>query len=116
MLFGESGSGKEVLATFIHERSNRKDASLLDLNCQALSDSILESELFGHEKGSFTGATQRRMGLFEAASGGTLFLDENRTIYRMGSNTPINVDFRLITATNRNLKEDMDNGLFRSDL
>lgn len=133
MLFGELGSGKEVLATFIHERSNRKDASLLDLNCQALSDSILESELFGHEKGSFTGATQRRMGLFEAASGGTLFLDEiggvsmnlqakllkaieNRTIYRMGSNTPINVDFRLITATNRNLKEDMDNGLFRSDL
>ncbi len=133
MLFGESGSGKEVLATFIYERSNRKDASLLDLNCQALSDSILESELFGHEKGSFTGATQRRMGLFEAASGGTLFLDEiggvsmnlqakllkaieNRTIYRMGSNTPINVDFRLITATNRNLKEDMDNGLFRSDL
>lgn len=105
MLFGESGSGKEVLATFIHERSNRKDASLLDLNCQALSDSILESELFGHEKGSFTGATQRRMGLFEAASGGTLFLDEiggvsmnlqakllkaieNRTIYRMGEQHP----------------------------
>ena len=133
MLFGESGSGKEVMASFIHEKSNRRDASLLDLNCQALSDSILESELFGHEKGAFTGATNRRMGLFEAANGGTLFLDEiggvsmnlqakllkaieNKTIYRMGSNTPVNVDFRLITATNRNLKQDMDDGLFRSDL
>ena len=105
----------------------------MELNCQALSESILESELFGHEKGAFTGASQRRIGHFEAAHGGTLFLDEiggvsmnlqakmlkaieNKIIYRMGSSTPINVDFRLITATNRNLKEDMDNELFRSDL
>ena len=133
LILGESGAGKEVLATFIHEKSNRKNASLLDLNCQALSDSILESELFGHEKGAFTGANQRRIGLFEAAHGGTLFLDEiggvsmnlqakllkaieNKMIYRMGSNTPITVDFRLITATNRNLKEDMDKELFRGDL
>ena len=133
LILGESGAGKEVLATFIHEKSNRKNANLLDLNCQALSDSILESELFGHEKGAFTGANQRRIGLFEAAHGGTLFLDEiggvsmnlqakllkaieNKMIYRMGSNTPITVDFRLITATNRNLKEDMDNELFRGDL
>lgn len=133
LILGESGSGKEVLASFIHEKSSRKNANLLELNCQALSESILESELFGHERGSFTGATQKRIGLFEAAHGGTLFLDEiggvsmglqgkllkaieNKTIYRMGSNTPITVDFRLITATNRNLKEDMDRELFRSDL
>lgn len=133
LILGESGSGKEVLASFIHEKSRRKKANLLELNCQALSESILESELFGHEKGAFTGASQKRIGLFEAAHGGTLFLDEiggvsmglqakllkaieNKTIYRMGSNTPITVDFRLITATNRNLKEDMDNELFRSDL
>lgn len=133
LILGESGCGKEVLASFIHEKSGRKNANLLELNCQALSESILESELFGHEKGSFTGASRRRIGLFEAAHGGTLFLDEiggvsiglqakllkaieNRTIYRMGSNTPISVDFRLITATNRNLKEDMDKELFRSDL
>lgn len=133
LILGESGSGKEVLASFIHEKSSRSNANLLELNCQALSESILESELFGHEKGAFTGATQRRIGLFEAAHGGTLFLDEiggvsiglqakllkaieNKTIYRMGSNTPITVDFRLITATNRNLKDDMDKELFRSDL
>ncbi len=133
LILGESGAGKEVLASFIHEKSSRKNANLLELNCQALSESILESELFGHERGAFTGATQKRIGLFEAAHGGTLFLDEiggvsmglqgkllkaieNKTIYRMGSNTPITVDFRLITATNRNLKEDMDRDLFRSDL
>lgn len=133
LILGESGSGKEVLASFIHQKSSRSKANLLELNCQALSESILESELFGHEKGAFTGASQKRIGLFEAAHGGTLFLDEiggvsmglqakllkaieNKTIYRMGSNTPITVDFRLITATNRNLKQDMDNDLFRSDL
>ncbi|MBR1992697.1 MAG: sigma-54-dependent Fis family transcriptional regulator, partial [Firmicutes bacterium] len=133
LIFGESGAGKEVLASFIHDKSNRKSGNFMELNCQALSESILESELFGHEKGAFTGASQKRIGLFEAANGGTLFLDEiggvsvnlqakllkaieNKIIYRMGSSAPITVDFRLITATNRNLKEDMDNELFRSDL
>lgn len=133
LILGESGSGKEVLASFIHEKSNRNKGTFMELNCQALSESILESELFGHEKGAFTGATQRRIGLFEASNGGTLFLDEiggvslnlqakllkaieNKIIYRMGSNTPITADFRLITATNRNLKEDINSDLFRSDL
>ena len=133
LILGESGSGKEVLASFIHNKSKRSQETMMELNCQALSESILESELFGHEKGAFTGASQKRIGLFEASHGGTLFLDEiggvsmnlqakllkaieNKTIYRMGSTTPITVDFRLITATNRNLKEDMDADLFRSDL
>ena len=133
LILGESGSGKEVLASFIHSKSQRREKNLMELNCQAISESILESELFCHEKGSFTGAAQRRIGHFEAANGGTLFLDEiggvsmgiqakllkaieNKIIYRMGSSTPINVDFRLITATNRNLQKDMENGTFRSDL
>lgn len=133
LILGESGSGKEVLASFIHDRSGRSSQNFMELNCQALSESILESELFGHEKGAFTGAAQRRTGHFEAAHGGTLFLDEiggvslniqakllkaieNKVIYRMGSSTPVNVDFRLITATNRDLKQDMDEGTFRSDL
>lgn len=133
LILGESGTGKEILASFIHDKSRRSQENMMELNCQALSESILESELFGHEKGAFTGASQKRIGIFEAAHGGTLFLDEiggvsmnlqakllkaieNKTIYKMGSTTPITVDFRLITATNRNLKEDMDNELFRSDL
>ncbi|MDO4545282.1 MAG: sigma-54 dependent transcriptional regulator [Bacillota bacterium] len=133
LILGESGAGKEVLASFIHNKSSRKKGNFMELNCQALSESILESELFGHEKGAFTGASQKRIGLFEASHGGTLFLDEiggvsvnlqakllkaieNKTIYRMGSSTPITVDFRLITATNRDLKDDMDKELFRSDL
>ncbi len=133
LILGESGVGKEVLASFIHDRSERRDKDFMEFNCQALSESILESELFGHEKGAFTGAAQRRIGHFEAAHGGTLFLDEiggvsinlqakllkaieNKIIYRMGSSSPIKVDFRLITATNRNLKDDIDKELFRSDL
>lgn len=133
LILGESGSGKEVMASFIHEKSNRRKENLMELNCQSLSESILESELFGHEKGAFTGAIQKRIGLFEASHGGTLFLDEiggvsinlqakllkaieNKTIYRMGSNIPINVDFRLITATNRDLKSDMEKEFFRMDL
>ncbi|MCI8646055.1 MAG: sigma-54-dependent Fis family transcriptional regulator [Firmicutes bacterium] len=133
LILGESGSGKEVLASFIHNKSMRKTANFMELNCQALSESILESELFGHEKGAFTGADKRRIGLFEAAGGGTLFLDEiggvsinlqakllkaieNKQIYRMGSSAPINVDFRLITATNHNLRQDMSDGCFRDDL
>lgn len=133
LIFGESGSGKEVLATHIHNYSHRKENNFLELNCQALSESILESELFGHERGAFTGAMQRRVGLFEGSQNGTLFLDEiggispnlqgkllktieNKVIYRLGSNTPIKVDFRLISATNRNLYEDMKDDSFRSDL
>ncbi len=133
LILGESGSGKEVLSSFIHEKSRRKDASFMELNCQALSESILESELFGHEKGAFTGADRRRIGLFEASNEGTLFLDEiggisvnlqakllkaieNKQIYRLGSSTPIHVDFRLITATNHNLRQDMTDGCFRDDL
>ena len=133
LILGESGTGKEVLASFIHQKSKRKEANFMELNCQALSESILESELFGHEKGVFTGADRRRIGLFEASNGGTLFLDEiggvsvnlqakllkaieNKQIYRLGSSTPINVDFRLITATNHNLRKDMGDGSFRDDL
>lgn len=133
LILGESGTGKEVLASFIHQKSKRKEANFMELNCQALSESILESELFGHEKGAFTGADRRRIGLFEASNGGTLFLDEiggvsvnlqakllkaieNKQIYRLGSSMPINVDFRLITATNHNLRKDMGDGSFRDDL
>ena len=133
LILGESGVGKEVLASYIHGESGRSSGNFMELNCQSISESILESELFGHEKGAFTGADKRRIGHFEAAHGGTLFLDEiggvslnlqskllraieNKKIYRLGSSTEIGVDFRLITATNRNLKEDMENGLFREDL
>ncbi|MCF0143685.1 MAG: sigma-54-dependent Fis family transcriptional regulator [Firmicutes bacterium] len=133
LILGESGAGKEVIANYIHEQSSRKNENMVEFNCQAISESLVESELFGHEKGSFTGAEQRRKGHFEAANGGTLFLDEiggvstgfqsklltaieKKTIYRVGSSTPISVDFRLITATNRNLQEDIENDLFRSDL
>ena len=133
LILGESGSGKEVLASFIHSQSSRANKNFMELNCQSISESILESELFGHEKGAFTGADKRRIGYFESSDGGTLFLDEiggistnlqakmlraieNKQIYRLGSSTQIDVDFRLITATNRDLKEDMENGLFRQDL
>ena len=133
LILGESGTGKEVIASYIHNKSLRNTGNFMEVNCQAISESILESELFGHEKGSFTGASQKRIGHFEASNGGTLFLDEiggvsyglqgkllkaieNKKIYRVGSSTPIDVDFRLITATNRNLKEDIDNDLFRGDL
>lgn len=133
LILGESGTGKEVLANFIHAKSQRCEENLMELNCQALSESILESELFGHEKGAFTGADKKRIGLFEASNEGTLFLDEiggisvnlqakllkaieNKQIYRLGSSIPLSVDFRLITATNHNLQEDMEAGIFRSDL
>ncbi len=133
LILGESGSGKEVLASFIHGRSSRARENFMELNCQSISESILESELFGHEKGAFTGADRRRIGYFESSDGGTLFLDEiggislnlqskllraieNKKIYRLGSSNQISVDFRLITATNRDLKKDMEEGSFRSDL
>ena len=133
LLRGESGTGKEVIARAIHYLSSRKDKPFIKVNCAALSETLLESELFGHEKGSFTGATQERKGRFELAHGGTLFLDEigditpsfqtkllrvlqEREFERVGGNRPIKVDIRLITATNRNLEEAVSKGEFRADL
>jgi DNA-binding NtrC family response regulator len=133
LIEGESGSGKEVVAGMIHHLSGRPSAKWVTVHCAALSPQLLESELFGHEKGAFTGAMQRRIGRFEQADGGTLFLDEigeidattqvkllrvlsERTIERVGSNTPVKVDVRVIAATNRNLREMVDRGEFREDL
>ncbi len=133
LLRGESGTGKEVIARSIHYLSPRKEAPFIKVNCAALSETLLESELFGHEKGSFTGATQERKGRFEMAHGGTLFLDElgeisaafqtkllrvlqEREFERVGGNKSIKVDVRLIAATNRNLEEDVAKGVFRADL
>ncbi len=133
MLRGESGTGKEVIATAIHYLSPRREGPFIRLNCAALSESLLESELFGHEKGSFTGAATERKGRFELAHGGTLFLDEigeisptfqakllrvlqEREFERVGGSKPIHVDVRLICATNRNLEEAVAKGEFRADL
>jgi len=133
LLRGESGTGKEVIARSVHYLSPRKGAPFVKVNCAALSETLLESELFGHEKGSFTGATQERKGRFEMAQGGTLFLDEigeispmfqtkllrvlqEREFERVGGNKPIKVDVRLIAATNRNMEEDVAKGTFRADL
>lgn len=132
LILGESGVGKEIMARFIHDYSLRKKQRFVDLNCHALASNVLESELFGHEKGSFTGAISRRIGLIESANQGTLFLDEigdmplsmqakllktieNKRIYRMGSNDEIEVDFRLISATNKNLEAEILAGGFRED-
>ncbi len=133
LLRGESGTGKEAIARAIHYLSPRKGGPFIKLNCAALSESLLESELFGHEKGAFTGATSDRKGRFEQAHGGTLFLDEigdispafqakllrvlqEREFERVGGNRTIRVDARLITATNRNLEEMVSKGEFRADL
>lgn len=133
LLRGESGTGKEVIARAMHFLSQRKDAPFIKINCAALTESLLESELFGHEKGAFTGALLQRRGRFEQADGGTLFLDEigdispafqvkllrvlqEREFERVGGNTTIKVDVRLICATNRNLEEDVRNAKFRADL
>jgi len=133
LLCGESGTGKELFARAIHEYSPRKDRAYIRLNCAALSESVLESELFGHEKGSFTGAVGMRKGRFEQADGGTLFLDEIGEISpafqakllrvlqegefeRLGGNRTIKVDVRMVTATNRNLEAAVLAGDFRSDL
>ena len=133
LLRGESGTGKEAIARAIHYLSARKDAPFIKVNCAALSETLLESELFGHEKGAFTGALQQRKGRFEQAHGGTLFLDEigdvslafqvkllrvlqEREFERVGGHTTIKVDVRLICATNRNLEVAVSQGGFRSDL
>jgi len=133
LIEGESGTGKEVVAHTLHDLSGRPGEKFVAVNCAALSSQLLESELFGHEKGSFTGASQRRVGRFEQAHGGTLFLDEigeidaqtqvkllralsERTIERVGSNSPIKIDVRVIAATNRRLAEMVEEGTFREDL
>lgn len=133
MVEGESGTGKELVAHAIHRLSPRSRAPFKAVHCAALTPSLLESELFGHEKGAFTGATERRKGRFESADGGTLFLDEigevdasiqvkilrvleERRFERVGGNETIDVDVRVITATNRDLKKMVDRGEFREDL
>ncbi|MCC6746214.1 MAG: sigma 54-interacting transcriptional regulator [Deltaproteobacteria bacterium] len=130
---GETGTGKEVVAQTIHQLSDRADGPMMVFDCGAVPENLIESELFGHEKGSFTGAIMTRQGLFEMAHGGSLFLDElgelsldlqpkllraleQREIRRVGSNKPIKVDVRVIAATNRNLEEEVRAGRFREDL
>jgi two-component system response regulator FlrC len=133
LLTGESGVGKEVMARHIHMASRRADGAFVAVNCAAIPDSLLEATLFGHEKGSFTGATRQQPGKFEQAHGGTLFLDEigemaagtqvkllrvlqERTVERLGGQQSIAIDIRLITATNRDLSADVASGRFREDL
>ncbi len=132
LITGESGTGKELVARAVHGLSPRRYMPLVTVNCGALPESLLESELFGHEKGAFTGAHQRRKGKLEIADGGTLFLDEvgeiplkmqvdllrvleDKTFTRLGGNQPVKSDFRLITATNRNLEQMIAEGSFRRD-
>lgn len=133
LILGESGVGKEVIARYIHKLSTRSSSHFVAVNCQVFSEGTLESELFGHEKGAFTGASEKRIGRFEAANLGTLFLDEigdiplylqgkilrvleNKEIERVGSNKSIELDFRLISATNKDIEEEIKEGIFREDL
>jgi two-component system NtrC family response regulator/two-component system response regulator HydG len=133
LILGESGTGKELVAQAIHQNSPRRDGPFIAVNCAAMPATLVESELFGHEKGAFTGATDRRMGRFEQASGGTLFIDEigdfevalqvkllrvmeNRVITPIGGNKEIKVDTRVLTATSRDIREMMAKGSFREDL
>ena len=133
LIRGESGTGKELVARAIHQHSPRRDRPLLKVNCAAIPDTMLEAELFGHEKGAFTGAAARRLGKFEYANGGTIFLDEigemtpgtqakllrvlqEHTIERLGSNATISLDIRILAATNRDLETAVRNRSFREDL
>jgi PAS domain S-box-containing protein len=133
LIQGESGTGKELIAQALHSASQRKDKPLVKVNCGAIAENLIESELFGHEKGAFTGATQRRLGRFEVADGGTLFLDEigeltptaqvkllrvlqEQEFERVGSSHTVKVDVRIIAATNRDLQKLVEQGEFRADL
>jgi transcriptional regulator with PAS, ATPase and Fis domain len=133
LILGESGTGKELIATTIHYQSARKDKPLIKINCAALPETLIESELFGHEKGAFTGAIRRKPGRFELANGGTIFLDEigdiplstqtkllrviqEKTFERVGGTETLKIDVRVLTATNRNLDEEVKAGRFREDL
>ena len=133
LIQGESGTGKELVAKAIHDLSPRRGGPFIAVNCAAIPDSLLESELFGHEKGAFTGAAERRLGRFELADGGTIFLDEigeipastqvkllrvleTRSFFRVGGVQPIKVDVRVVAATNRNLRDAVQLGEFRDDL
>ncbi|MCD6506143.1 sigma-54-dependent Fis family transcriptional regulator [Candidatus Poribacteria bacterium] len=133
LIQGETGTGKELVARAIHNRSKRRDKPFISINCGAIPETLLESELFGHERGAFTGAYQQRIGKIELADGGTLFLDEigemslktqvdllrvldQRELFRIGGNRPVKVDVRFIAATNRDLREAVKEGKFREDL
>jgi DNA-binding NtrC family response regulator len=133
LITGESGTGKEVMARYIHRKSHRADKPFISVNCAAIPENLLESELFGHEKGAFTGAIARRIGKFEEANGGTLLLDEisemdarlqakllraiqEREIDRVGGTKPVKVDIRIIATSNRDLAEAVRHGTFREDL
>jgi formate hydrogenlyase transcriptional activator len=133
LILGETGTGKELIARAIHKRSNRSSRAFIRVNCAAIPSSLIASELFGHEKGAFTGALQRRLGRFELADGGTIFLDEigelpaetqlallrvlqEREFERVGGSQPISVDVRVLAATNRDLKAAVAAGTFRQDL
>jgi two-component system response regulator AtoC len=133
LILGESGTGKELIATTIHYQSRRKDKPLIKVNCAALSETLIESELFGHEKGAFTGAVRRKPGRFELANGGTIFLDEvgdiplstqtkllrviqEKTLERVGGTDTLSIDVRVLAATNKNLEEEVKACRFREDL
>jgi two-component system nitrogen regulation response regulator NtrX len=133
LIWGESGVGKELVARAVHRESLRRDGPFVQVNCAAIPDDLIESELFGHEKGSFTGATERQIGKFEQADKGTIFLDEigdmslktqakvlrvlqEQELERLGSNRLLKVDVRVIAATNKDLEEEITKGTFREDL
>jgi len=133
MITGESGTGKEVIARYIHKKSKRGNSQMITVNCAAIPENLLESELFGHEKGAFTGAVARRIGKFEEADGGTILLDEisemdlrlqskllrvlqEREVDRIGGNKPVKVNIRVLATSNRNLQDEVKKGSFREDL
>ena len=133
LITGDNGTGKEIVARLLYEQSNRSDASYVEVNCAAIPSELIESELFGHEKGAFTSAIKQRIGKFEQADGGTIFLDEigdmslsaqtkvlrvlqENELTRVGSDKVIKVNVRVIAATNKNLKNEIGNGNFREDL